>query len=112
MENTLIRMLGTENHNFISAITQSFIIYHELEHLKMYLDTVTDMNETHTVPGDNSDTDIDLGYEKNFHNELNDYDNKSMYIPIVSTLSKESVISIITDENAIDYIPKIPHHVV
>ena len=29
----------------------------------MCLDTVTDMNETlNTVPGDNSDADIDLGY--------------------------------------------------
>ena len=51
--------------------TQSFIIYHELEHLKMCLDTVTDMNETlNTVTGDNSDVVIDLGYEKNFHNRL------------------------------------------
>ena len=42
-----------KNHNFLSAITLSFIIYHELEHLKMCLDTVTDMNATHAVPGDN-----------------------------------------------------------
>ena len=32
------------------------------------------MNGTpNTVPGDNSDTDIDLGYENNFHNGLSDY---------------------------------------
>ena len=30
------------------------------------------MNETHTVSGDNSDTDIDLRYEKNFQNWLSD----------------------------------------
>ena len=48
MENTLIHILCTQTHNFLSAITQIFITYHELEHLKMYLDTVTDMNETHT----------------------------------------------------------------
>ena len=41
--------------------TQIFIIHHELEHLKMCLDTVTDMNETlNIVTGDNSDTVIDL----------------------------------------------------
>ena len=49
----------------------------------MCLDTVTDMNKTPTVPGDISDTNIDLGYVKNFHNVLIDYDNKNMYIPIV-----------------------------
>ena len=108
MENTLIHILGTENQNFLSAIIQSFIIYHELEHLRMCLDTISDMNETHTVPGHNSDTDIDLGYEKNFHSGFNDYNNKSMYIPIASTLSEESAISMITDEDAVDYIPKNP----
>ena len=46
IENTLIHILNTENHNFLSAINQSFIIYHELEHLKMCLHTVIDMNET------------------------------------------------------------------
>ena len=59
-------------------------MYHELEYLKICLDTVTDMNETlNTVPGDNSDIDTDLGYEKNFHSGLSDYDNESLYIPIV-----------------------------
>ena len=72
----------------------------------MRLDTVTDMNETHTLPDDNCDADIDLGYEKNFHNRLSDYDNKSMYKPIVSTLSDKSAISIITDGDAVDYISK------
>ena len=37
-----------------------------------------------TVSGDNSDADIDLGYEKQFHNG---YNNESLYIPIVPTLS-------------------------
>ena len=32
----------------------------------MCLEIVTDMNETLTVPGDNSDAAIDLGYQKNF----------------------------------------------
>ena len=112
MENTLIHILGTENQNFLSAIIQSFIIYHELEHLRMCLDTITDMHETHTVPGHNSDTDIDLGYEKKFHNGFNDYDNKSMHIPIASTLFEESAISMITDEDAVIVFLKIPNHVV
>ena len=44
-----------------------FIMYHQPEHLKVCLDTVTNMNETlNTVPGDNADADIDLGYEKKF----------------------------------------------
>ena len=51
------------------------------------------MNEAHRVPGDNFDTDIDLGSEKNFLNGLSDYDNKSMYIPIATTLFEESAIS-------------------
>ena len=64
IEKTLIHILGTENRNSLSAISQSFIIYHELEHLKMCLDTVTDMNETlNTVQSDNSDAHIDLWYE-------------------------------------------------
>ena len=108
MENTLIHILGAENRNFLSAITQSFIIYRELDHFTMCVVTVTDMNETYIVPGDNSNTDTDLGYEKKFHNGLSDYDNKSIYVPIVSTLSEESVISMNTDEDAVDYITKNP----
>ena len=52
----------------MSAVAQGYIIYHELEHLKICLDTATDMNEykLNTVPGDNSDTDTDLGSEKSF----------------------------------------------
>ena len=51
--------------------TQILIIYHELEHFKICLDTVTDVNKTlNIVTGDNSDAVIDLGYEKNFHNRL------------------------------------------
>ena len=43
------------------------------------------MKETpNTEPGDNSDADIDLGYEKNFHSEVTDYDNERPYIPIVA----------------------------
>ena len=44
-----------------------FIIYHQPEHLKVCLDPVANMNETlNTVPGNNADADIDLGYEKKF----------------------------------------------
>ena len=39
------------------------------------------------VTGDDSDAVIDLGYEKNFHNGLSDYDNDILYIPIVHTFS-------------------------
>ena len=85
-ENTLIHILGTSSRHCLSTIAQIFIIYHELEHL--YLDTVTDMNETlNTVPGDNSDADNDLGFEKNIHNELSDYE--ILHIPIDLTLSEE-----------------------
>ena len=52
----------------------------------MCLDTVTDMNETHTLPGDYSDADIDLRYEKNFHNRLSDSDNKSLCIYLLFPL--------------------------
>ena len=58
-----------------------------------------------TVSGDNSDADIDLGYEKQFHNGLNGYNNESLYIPIVPTLSEESAVSMIADEYALDHIP-------
>ena len=60
------------------------------------------------VPGDNSDADTDLGYGENFHNWLSDYDNESLYIPIVSTLSEESAIPRMADEDAVDHIPKNP----
>ena len=80
-------------------------MYRVLEHLKMCLDTATDMNETlKTVPGDNSDADIDLGYKKNFY-ELRHYDNNSLYIPIVPTLTEESAIPITVDEDTVDHIP-------
>ena len=75
----------------------------------MCLDTVTDMNKTlNIVTGANSDVVIDLGYEKNFHYGLSDYDNESLYIPIVPTLSEESAIPMIADEDAVDHIPKNP----
>ena len=48
------------------------------------------------------------GYEKNAHNGLIDYDNESLYIPIVPTLSVEPAIPMIADENAVDHIPKNP----
>ena len=56
---------------------------------------------------DNSDHDINLGYEKNFY-EFRNCDNKSLYIPIVPTLTEESAIPIIVDEDAVDHIPKKP----
>ena len=41
-------------------------------------------------------------------NGLCDYVNESLYIPIVPTLSEESAIPIIADEDAADHIPKNP----
>ena len=47
----------------------------------MCLDTATDTNETLIIaPSDNFAADIDLGYEKNFYNELSDCDNKNLYL--------------------------------
>ena len=48
------------------------------------------------------------GYEKNAHNGLIDYDNESLYLPIVLTLCEESAIPMIADEDAVDHIPKNP----
>ena len=73
----------------------------------MCLDVVTDMNETlNTVAGDSLDAAIDLGYEKNFHIGFSDYENESLYIPIAPTLSGESAIPMIADEDAVDHIHK------
>ena len=58
------------------------------------------------VTGDNSDAVIDLGYEKNFQNGITAYDNESLYIPIVLTLSEESANPMIADEDAVDHILK------
>ena len=75
----------------------------------MCLDRVTDINETlNIVTGGNSDAVADFRYEKHFHNGLTDYDNETLYIPIVPTLSEESTISMIADEDAVDHIPKNP----
>ena len=80
------------------------MLYHELEHLKMCLGTVTDMNETlNKVPGDNSDGDIALGCGKKLHNGL-----IYTYIPIIPTLSEESAIPMVADEDATDHILKNP----
>lgn len=52
-----------------------YIVYHELKHLKMCLDTAININEIlNRVLGGNSDADIDLGCEKLFYNELSDCD--------------------------------------
>ena len=73
----------------------------------MCLDKVTDMNETlNIVTTDSSVAVIDLGCEKSFHNGLSDYDNESLYIPIAPTLSEESVILMIADEDAVEHILK------
>ena len=73
----------------------------------MCLDTATDMNETlNIVIGDNSDSVIDFGYDKNFHIGLSDDDNENLYITIVPTLSEESAVPIIADENAVENVPK------
>ena len=57
---------------------------------------------------DNFHANIDLGYDKTFYNELSDCDNENLFIPIVPTLRKESVIPIIADEDVVDHIPKNP----
>ena len=46
------------------------------------------------------------GYEKIFHNELSDYDNESLYVPIAPILSEEFAIPMMADEDAADHIPK------
>ena len=75
----------------------------------MCLDTVTDMNETlNIVTGNNSDAVIDLGYEKSFHNGLSDYNNESLYIPVVPNLAGEYAITMIADAYAVDHILKNP----
>ena len=55
------------------------------------------------VPGDNSNAVIDLD-ERYFYNGLSVYDNESLYIPIVPTLSEEPAIPMITDDT-VDHIP-------
>ena len=63
MKNELYHIIGTLQ--FLWAISQSYIIYPELENPKMCLDTDTDMNETlNTVTGYNFNADTDLEYEK------------------------------------------------
>ena len=50
--------------------------------------SILSLKQCNIVTGDNPDSVIDLGYEKYFHNGLSDYDNESLYIPIVLTLSE------------------------
>ena len=58
MKNELYHIIGTLQ--FLWAISQSYIIYPELENPKMCLDTDTDMNETlNTVTGYNFNADTD-----------------------------------------------------
>ena len=38
--------------------------------------------------------------------DFSDYDNESLYIPIVPTLSEESAIPMIADEDVVDHILK------
>ena len=66
------------------------------------------MNETpNAVPGDNFDADIDSGYEKNFHNGLCDYDNESLYRPIVTLYLRKLLRKIL-----LTILLKIPNHMV
>ena len=41
-----------------------------------------------------------------FYNEFSDCNNKSLYIPSVTTLSEKSSIRIIADKNVVDHVPK------
>ena len=78
-------------------------MYYDLEHLKMCLYTAIDRNETlSTVPGDNSDADINLGYDKNYF-ELINCDNGAFLYLLFPLQMKNSII---VDEDAVDHIPK------
>ena len=78
-------------------------MYHDLEHLKMCLYTATDRNETlSTVPVDNSDADINLGYDKNYF-ELKNCDNGAFLYLLFPVQIKNSIT---VDEDAVDHIPK------
>ena len=46
------------------------------------------------------------GMRKIFIIDFSDYDNESLYIPIVPTLSEESAIPMIADEDVVDHILK------
>lgn len=43
-----------------------------------------------------------------FYNELSDCNNKSLYIPSVTTLFEKSSIRIIADKYVVDHVPKNP----
>ena len=74
----------------------------------MWLDTAIDMNERlDTLLSDDSDAGIDVDrYKKKSYDELSDCYNENLYIPSVPTLSQQSAIRMIADENVIDYDPK------
>ena len=44
-------------------------------------------------------------YETNLYNGLSDYDNDSLYIPIVPTVTEESAISMIADDHIAKNVP-------
>ena len=96
--------------SFYQLLLTGYIVYQELQYFEICLDTAIGMTEIlDTLLGYNSDTDIDLGgHEKNFHNELSDCDNESLYMSTVPTLSEKSAIHAIVDENVVDHFPKSP----
>ena len=70
---TPIHICGTINCiTYCSGvIAQAYFSKCLLEYLKMGLNTTIDLNEIlDTALGDDSDADIELGYEKNVYNEV------------------------------------------
>ena len=95
----------------------------------MCLDTAINMNEIVDVSGDGFDAYIDLGYQNNneaepaatIRNITGTVVDKQQFgpaeivppqnyepVPVVHTLSDELSISIITDEDVVDYVPENP----
>ena len=93
--------------------TQIFIIYHELEHFKICLDTVTDVNKTlNIVTGDNSDAVIDLGYEKNFHNGLVITIMRACVYPLFPLYLRNLLFPWLLMKMLLTIFLKIPHNVI
>ena len=88
-------------------------MYHELEYLKICLDTVTDMNETlNTVPGDNSDIDIDLGMRKIFIVSLVIMIMRACIYLLFEFYLRNPVVPCLVIKMVLTIFLKIPNHVV
>lgn len=73
-------MWHRKSYKFICVIVQE-LSHHKkwlLKHLKICLDIAIDKNEIlDIVVGDDSDVDIDLGYENNLFNKVSDSDDET-----------------------------------